>query len=493
MNAAPPWNDSLISTFPEAPKALDVDVAIIGGGVTGLTAALLALDEGKSVAVLESRRVGGGETLRTTAHLTEVLDTRYYQFISKFGLAKTTLIARSQGLAIQKIETIVHSENIPCDFRRVPGFLFGETNVDRDELEREAGALEALGFSSNLIDSAPLPFKSVRAIRIENQAEFHPGKYLNGLVRAIMQRGGHIFEGSTVISAKDGAPCVLTLEGDRSVTSKFTFVAANVPVTNRVALHLKLAAYRTYAIAFKTAASFAPGLYWDTENPYHYIRAYGGLVIVGGEDHKTGAEVDTELRFAKLVAYARERFGEIEIHHRWSGQVIETPDGLPYLGKNVGSRNIYVATGFSGNGITYGTLGAMLFRDALIDRDSELCDLYAPTRAVPIFALSKFMAEVKDFPIHFACERLVPCSHLSLEELKPGEAAIVVQDGKKVAAYRDSDGRVQSVSAICTHLGCVVHWNPAETTWDCPCHGSRFGIDGTVLNGPAVIGLNRVV
>jgi Rieske Fe-S protein len=270
-------------------------------------------------------------------------------------------------------------------------------------------------------------------------------------------------------------------------------------VNNRLLLHTKIAAYRSYAIAHEVRRSEAPsepGLFWDTDDPYHYTRvqqiAGRTYLIVGGEDHRTGEEPDTDACYERLLAYARQRFGMDEAKYRWSGQIIEPVDGLPFIGLNTASRHVYVATGYAGNGITFGTLAGMIVSDLVLGHANPYASLYDATRVKPIASAYDYVAENAPFPAHLLKDRLTSVGTVDrpVESLRPGEGGILSTAEGKVAVCRDRAGSIHSCSAVCTHLGCDVAWNHAEQTWDCPCHGSRFSPEGKVINGPAVTDLS---
>jgi Rieske Fe-S protein len=263
----------------------------------------------------------------------------------------------------------------------------------------------------------------------------------------------------------------------------------NAPTSSRFALHTKIAAYRTYALAATLPKPFPPGLFWDLDDPYHYLRTQhtdlGTFLIVGGEDHKTGKETDTETRLSRLGAYMHVRLPDAQVAYRWSGQIIEPADGLPFIGKNAGSQHVYVATGFSGTGLTFGTLSGMILSDAVLGVANPWAKLYRATRIKPLAQAREYLSENVDFPATLARDRLAASEVAGTQEIPRGEGRLMRAHGKMLAVYRDPAGALHARSAVCTHLGCHVHWNNAETTWDCPCHGSRFGVDGSVINGPA--------
>jgi glycine/D-amino acid oxidase-like deaminating enzyme/nitrite reductase/ring-hydroxylating ferredoxin subunit len=485
------WMSGRPPHFPALSGDLSVDVAIVGGGITGMTAAASLADAGRSVAVLEKNTVASGETGRTTAHLTEFVDAGYRALASDFGREGARLVAETSRAAIDRLEGLARAHRLSCAWRRLPGYLY--TEGDLAPLRTELEAARRAGVAVELTTDVPLPFRTQGALRFAHQAELHPRAFVLGLARALAGRGVGIFEHTTADDIVDGEPCrVATRNG--TVTARAVVVAAHVPVNNRVFMHTKIAAYRSYAVAGAIPAPL-DGLFWDTDDPYHYMRTHrrrgGALLIVGGEDHKVGQDPDTTARFARLATWAGERFGIDQLPYRWSGQIIEPVDGLPYVGRNPLGAHVYVATGFAGNGMTFGPLAAMLTTDAILGRAHPAASLYAATRVKPLAAIKDYVRENVDFPRYLVADRLTSAdaSPDALALLPRGGGRIVAIDGHKRAVARDDAGVLHSVSPACTHLGCDVRWNSAERTWDCPCHGSRFAPDGRVLNGPAIADL----
>lgn len=484
---SPLWSEGVnLPSLPPLAQDLTVDVAVVGCGITGLTAALLLQRAGKSVAILERYGVAAGVTGRTTAHLTEALDTRYHTINSDFGEAGGRLAAMGTRQAIDRIAAFVRDEKIECDHSVVPGYLYCETEADIPALEKERDAARAAGLFVELTHGAPLPFKVAAALRFPNQAQIQPTAYLKGLAKSFQEAGGRIFEGTSVTSIEDGETCHLVTDHG-TVHARSVIVAAHAPLT-RFALQTKVSHYSSYVIAFPGALPRA--LFWDTDDPYHYIRSARiegtDYIIVGGEDHKTGQETKTEERYESLVRYARSRFGITAATHTWSSEVQEPVDGLPYIGKSPGQENVYVATGYSGNGITSGTLAGIMLDQAVRGETHPLTEMLAPSRIKPLASAWDFIKENIDFPLYFVGDRLKPAEASSVEEVGRGEGKLVRHGAEKLAVYRDEDGKVHALSPVCTHMGGHVHWNSAEKSWDCPCHGARFGIDGSVLHGPAL-------
>ncbi len=482
------------TSYPALAGDLETDVAIVGAGLTGLVAAWLLTEAGRRVAVLEQGRIVSGETGHTTAHVTELVDTRYHVIERDFGYEGAQLVARSNHDAIDLLERTSRTLGIECGFERVPAYLYSEHATDISILRKEFAAADRAGVPVEFTQEVPLPFATVGALRVARQAQFHPRQFLLGLAARIVARGGQIFELTHMTGVTDGEPCeVETRSG--TVRARDVIVAAHVPANNWAALITKLPAYRTYAIGARGAAPIPPGLYWDTDDPYHYTRTQptdeGDVLIIGGEDHKTGTETETLQHFEALVEYAQSHFGVEQADYRWSGQIIEPVDGLPFIGLNTGSAHVYVATGYSGNGMTWGTVAGQLTSDLVLGRANAYAELYKATRVKPLAAAKDFITENMDFPKYLVRDRT---TNADVEGDNPalvpkGVGRVLAIDGVKYAVYRAGDGQLHSLSPICPHMHCDVAWNDAERSWDCPCHGSRFSPTGEVLNGPAVTNL----
>ena len=375
--------------LPPLAEDLRADVAVIGAGIAGITTAYLLALEGRRVVVLEDGAVGGGETGRTTAHLSNALDDRYHVLERLHGQEGARLAAASHAAAIDRIESIVGAEKIDCDFRRLDGYLFVPPGESLDILDAEFEAARRAGLRDvRMVPRAPVAsFHSGPCLLFPRQAQFHPLAYLSALVGAIQRRGGRIFGDTHVTGVEAGPPAVVSTEDGHTVTADFVVCATNTPIIDWLVIHSKQAPYRTFAIGARVPPDTVPAaLYWDTADPYHYVRLQGDMLIVGGEDHKTGQEDDAYERFAYLEAWTRERFPIGEVEYKWSGQVMEPVDGLGYIGRNPGDkRHILVATGDSGHGMTHGTIAGILLTDLIHGRPNpwESCTTRAASRSGP--------------------------------------------------------------------------------------------------------------
>lgn len=475
-----------------APLSSDehVDVAVVGGGITGVTTALLLARAGKRVALLEARRIGSGVTGGTTAHLTEAVDARYHELEKQFGRDAARLVRASSRDAIEQIGRLASGRE--CGFERVDGYLFTEDDEQLQQLEAELAAAERAGASVEYWKELPAFPRALGAVRFNDQAQVHPRLYLDGLVQQLQATSARIYEQTSMLDVEGDGPLRLTTDAGPALIADAVVLATHAPFA-KLTLQLELAQYRSYALAGRVAG-FPSGLFWDMKDPYHYVRSasiHGETwVIVGGGDHRTGVEPSggPDAPFEEITQFAA-RLG-VPAESRWSAQVVESADGLPFIGAPDASRPLYLATGFSGNGITFGTLAASIISDTLLGKHNPYAELYRPGR-FKVSALPSVVSENLGTAAHLISGHVLPVSHEPLSELPIGAGRIIKHAGEKLAVYRDPNGAVHAVSAICTHQGCQVAFNPVERSWDCPCHGSRFGIDGQVLDGPATRPLEK--
>jgi glycine/D-amino acid oxidase-like deaminating enzyme/nitrite reductase/ring-hydroxylating ferredoxin subunit len=483
--------------FPPLRGDAETDVCVVGAGIAGMSVAYHLAKAGRSVVVLDDNAVGGGETGQTTAHLASAFDDYYHVVERIHGEEGARLVHESHQAAIERIGEIAAAEGIDCDYQRVDGYFFLAPHDTRDLLEREREAAVRAGHhDAELVERVPgLPFDSGPALRFPRQGQFHPLRYLEGLAGAIERAGGRIHTGSHVLEVRGGARPEARGDGF-AVRAGAVVVCTNSPISDLFTMHTKQAPYRTFVIGARVRKGAVPhGLYWDTLDPYHYVRLARiegdpehEMLVVGGEDHKTGHHDDAELRYARLEAWTRERFPVEGVELRWSGQVMEPVDYLGFIGRDPGSGmdNVYLATGDSGQGMTHGTIAGMLISDLVLGRPNPWEKTYDPARVtLSRESVKEFLTENLDVGVRYT-EWLRGADAESTDAIAPGTGAVVQRGARKVAAYRDEAGVLHERSAVCTHLGCVVHWNGEERSWDCPCHGSRFAPDGEVLNGPAL-------
>ena len=463
-----------------------VDVCVIGGGVAGLSTAYHLCKAGRSVAVLDDGPLAGGMTRMTTGHLVNMLDDRYFELERMHGAEAMRIAADSHTAAIERIDEIVRREAIDCDFSRVDGYLFLAEGDRPATLDRELDAAHRAGLTDvERVERAPFAWDTGPALRFPRQGQFHPLKYLAGLAHAIRRDGGRIFCHSHADHVEGGVPGLAHV-GNHVVTADAMVVATNVPINNLLAIHTKQAPYMTYVVAARVPAGTVPRvLAWDTGDPYHYIRLHNDVLIVGGEDHKTGQAHDSPQRYRKLEAWARKRFPMMqEVEFMWGGQVMEPADYLAFIGHNpMDHANMFVATGDSGMGLTHGTIAGILLCDLIIGRKNPWEKLYSPSR-MPLKAAAELAREDLNMAAQYS-DWLTGGDVSSADEIARDSGAIVRRGLEKIAVYRDEQGAVHECNAACPHLGCIVQWNPGEKTWDCPCHGSRFDARGQVINGPA--------
>jgi glycine/D-amino acid oxidase-like deaminating enzyme/nitrite reductase/ring-hydroxylating ferredoxin subunit len=490
------WQNFGIASYPRLTENRTFDVVVVGGGITGLTAAYFLKLAGKTVCVLERDRLADVDTGHTTAHLTYVTDLRLNELARRFGKEAARLVWSGGAAAIETIESIADGESIDCEFRRVPGFLHAALGGEQDEsdgLQQDYELAREFGFHASFVDSVPLIDKP--GIRFSNQAKFHPRKYCAGLAQAIDGDGSAIFEQAEVTEATDNQQAVKV--GGYDVRCQDLIIATHVPLMGKTGLvsatvmQSKLAPYSSYVIQARIPRGRVPeACFWDTSDPYHYLRVDAGeaadagdRVIFGGEDHKTGQADDTDERFRRLTETLHTLLPEALVEQRWSGQVIATNDDLPYVGPT--AERQYVATGFGGTGMTFGTLGAMILCDRILGNDNPWADLLDVNRKTLRGGAWNYLTENFDFPYYLVKDFFTPAEGQATSDVQRGEGKIIKLDGNLVACSRDERGELHMVSATCTHMGCRVGWNAAEKTWDCPCHGSRFHADGQVLAGPA--------
>ena len=497
-------NVKVESTAPRYAGTQTCDTVVIGSGIAGLSVAYELVTRGQKVMVLDRGAIAGGMTSRTTAHLAPICDDGLSALINLRGEKIAGLFQQSQEAAVSRIEEIVDQNGIDCNFRRLDAYLFPAMGTDakdaRDQRQKEFDAARKVGAAAELVTGVPLNgFEKAPVLRYPNQATFHPLRYLRGVARAIRDNGGLIFANSAVVAVDEMSTggVRVTTESGGMIDASTAVVASNSPINDRFELHTKMSPYRSYAMAFTLPRGDLPdALFWDTGDPYHYVRLNPGpgsidYLIAGGADHKSGEADDGDIRFEAIEAWIRSLIPTLgkEVT-RWSGQVLDTIDYCAFIGRNPGSKSVYVVTGDSGQGITHGALAGLLLKDLVFGQPCPWADVYDPERK-PLSGLVNYVREnlaaVKNLAGY-----VLPGDLTSTDDLAPGHGGILRKGVQKIAACRDMAGRLHLHSAVCTHAGCEVAWNSTEQCWDCSCHGSHFAPDGVVLNGPATLPLQPV-
>ena len=475
--------------YPSLQGSRRVDVCIVGGGLTGLTLAHLLKKAGRSVAVLEAWELGYGVTGGTSAHLTAMVDHPLPDLESSFGPSNGHRVFETGMGAIALLESICQELAID-GFARIPGVLYAEDEAQAERFQPQLDAAHRMGIPAEELDPATLPVPARRALRLENQGRIHALRYLQGVAAAVDGGNGAVFEHTRAIRIDSGNPCVVQT-ADGEITSDYVVLATHTPVGVYLSVQARVRPYRSYCIGARIEGDFPDMLLWDLHDPYHYIRREGDVLIVGGQDHRTGHGERLVDNFAALEEWTRARFAVGEITHRWSAQVFEPADGLPYIGRAPGSQSVFITGGYSGTGWTFGAAAAMIIAEQVQGREHPWASLYDPKRFGPIESVPEVLKDNLHVGYRFVADR-VRSADGDLEDLAPGQGRLVSMNGRKVAAYRDENGLVTLMSPVCRHTGGIVQWNDAEKSWDCPLHGGRYAPCGDVLDGPPMCGLERL-
>jgi glycine/D-amino acid oxidase-like deaminating enzyme/nitrite reductase/ring-hydroxylating ferredoxin subunit len=468
------------------------DVVIIGAGITGISLALKLQEAGHKCMVVEAHSIGYGTSGGTTAHLNTVLDSPYSDMIRKFDVATAKLIAQGATDSIRDILDNIHRYNISCDLEQQRGFLYAGNDSQAEELDKMKDAMDLVGIQAMDIQQLDLPVEFEKAIVFEGQAQFNPMKYILALAAVFRSKGGFIMENTRVtdVSAEDNLRLVSTSQGQ--CRAMHVVYATHIPTGINV-LHFKCAPYRSYVIGVKLAdpVHYPDGLYYDMEDPYHYFRTAidndGPVLLIGGMDHKTGHEqLPPADAYTQLEALAKSLYNISEVRYRWSSQYYEPADGLPYIGPLPGAAsNIYCATGFSGNGMIFGTMSAIVIAGLISGQNTPLAKVLSPARLKLVASFSQMVKENSDVIKHFVADRISIEQLSEFTELSKEEGKVVRYEGGTIAIYKDSNGKLNALKPVCPHAGCIVQWNGPEKSWDCPCHGARYDISGKMLNGPS--------
>ena len=476
------------TNYPQVPENLTVDVAVLGGGITGIATAYLLKQAGATVAVVEAGRIVKSVTGNTTAKITSLHNLIYDHLISQFGEEQAQRYANAQETAKEKIASLVGDLNIDCDFRRTAAYTYTDVEDQLDQIKAEVEAATKLGLPASYVETTELPFEIKGAVKLDNQAQFHPRKYLLALAEKVVGDGSHIFEETRAFDIEDEEPCTIRTSGG-IIRAKSVVISTHFPYHDPNIYFAAMYPKRSYVLGCRLNGPVPEGMYISAGDPHHSIRNNpyedGEILMIGGENHKTGQGGDTSERYRRLEEWARANFDIRSIEYRWSTQDNNTIDKVPYIGKlSSGSKHLYVATGFGGWGMTNSHVAAMLLSDMILGRENPWAEVFDPSRFKPITSAKDFITENLNVAKEFMADR-ISTPKLDDVALPRGQGEVVESNGERVAVYVDDRGTTYACSAVCTHLGCIVHWNGAEKSWDCPCHGSRFNYDGKVIQGPA--------
>jgi glycine/D-amino acid oxidase-like deaminating enzyme/nitrite reductase/ring-hydroxylating ferredoxin subunit len=485
------WLDSTEETsYPPQAGALSAEVAVLGGGIAGLTTALLLKRDGARVVVIEAARVGSGVTGCTTAKVSALQQTIYRALRRRHGKDGARVYAQASAASVEMVGDIAAEESIDCDLARRPAFTYAARDRDRGTVESEFEAARQAGLPVTLVSDVDLPFETYGAVRLDDQIEIHPVRYVQGLARAVDGDGSVVLERTRALSVDEGNPCRITTDRGQ-VTADQVVIATHYPVLDRSLFFARLEPSRSYCVAARVRGTPSRGMSISAAGTTRSVRSYGDLLIIGGEGHITGARKATPERFDKLEEFARSHWDVEEVTHRWSAQDPSSWDLMPVIGRyHPGSSRLYVASGFHKWGLTSATFAARLISDLIASRDNPWAERFNPSR-LGGRGLPKLVEMNSRVAADFVGDRALPALRGSAADLSPGDARVVRDGLGKTGVYRDDEGRLHAVSLRCTHLGCLLRWNGAERSWDCPCHGSRFDVDGGVLEGPAVQPLQR--
>jgi Glycine/D-amino acid oxidases (deaminating) len=489
------WMASSPTThYPVLDEDINVEVAIIGGGFAGISAAYMLTKAGVKVAILEADHILQGTTGHTTAKITSQHYLIYDKLVKKMGEERAQQYANANEAAIGIIEKIAKENNIECDYIPQNAYVYTLEDKYVDKINDEEKAASLLGIKASCLDKIPLPFTIKAALQYENQAQFNPLKFLIPLAKIITEKGNKIYEQSRIVDIEDDDGYTIITNRGNKVRAEKLIIASHYPCYNKSALHFtRIYASRSYVIALKAKEKYPGGMYITAENSGFSYRSQptddGELIFVGGESHKTGQGGDTAKHYEVLINQSHEKFTIEDIPYRWSAQDCMTMDELPLVGHyNSNTPNLYIATGFMKWGMTNSIASATILKDLIVEGRSPWKDVYNPSRDTILASTKNFVVENLNVAEKLLEGKLMPAS--DPDDMEPGEGKKIKVDGQKSKAYRDEKGELHVVDPTCMHMGCELSWNSAEKSWDCPCHGSRYALDGTIIEGPTVNPLN---
>jgi glycine/D-amino acid oxidase-like deaminating enzyme/nitrite reductase/ring-hydroxylating ferredoxin subunit len=497
MSSISIWkNKAEMAYFPPLRNDITVDVAIVGGGITGLTAAYILSRAGKKVAVLEARKIGEGATGSSTGNLYCTIGSPgLHNLKSKFNTQKIKEVVESRATAVNFIEARIKEFAIECDFNRVPWSLFAENSAGKSFVEKEKQAAQEAGLAVTEHFAIQLPIET--GFTVDNQAQFNPLEYVVSLAKHIKSPDCQMYEMTKATDVTEGETCTVTTPNGK-VHAQHVVMATHSP-KGIYAVHMNMGPYREYAVGVTLNGDYpAAGVWWDMLAHEHYsLRTYdttkGKILMVLGEMHKVGQKENNHECYDNLEKFLRARFDVASVEFKWSAQQFKPSDGIPYIGLSTGNTKTYIATGFSADGLTYGTLASMIISDQILGIENKWSKTYDASRITPFASAKEFIKENVNVAFEFVKDRFTKDEAKEFSEVLPGQGKVMEVDGKKCGVHRDENGKLHVVSAVCTHMGCINHWNEVEQSWDCPCHGSRFSIDGEVLEGPAYTTLKKVI
>lgn len=480
------------TNFPTLDKDLKTDLLIIGGGMAGISTAYQLINKDLDIVIIDSKKIVQGTTAHTTAKITSQHGLIYDKFKKSLGESMARQYAESNEFAIKEIKKIIDENNIDCDYKHESAYIYTQKEEFIENLKKEAEAASSFGIKASYVNELPLNLPIKGALKFEDQAQFHPRKYMLGLTKAITESGVQIFEHTRAVELDqdDDDNYIITTDNGCRITANKVVIATHYPFYNKHRMYFsKIYQERSYIVAIKGKEKFPGGMYINAEEPSRSLRGIyadgNELILVVGEDHKTGQGEDTNDHYKSLINFASDVFTIEEIPFRWSTQDCMTLDGIPYIGQySVDTLNLYIATGFQKWGMTNGTVSSIILRDLILNNENPWLEVYSPSRKTTMTAAKEFVVQNANVAGQLIDGKLeMPPKNI---EILPGQGKVIEVDGKRAGAYRDEEGKLHLVNTTCTHMGCELNWNGAELSWDCPCHGSRFTIDGDVIDGPAV-------